>query len=124
MNVLNIFENTFPYTAYADDTKFFLKGKKSVVELMKTFDIFSIFSGLKPNKSKCKMACLGALKGIKLALCGVECIDPMFNAIKILGVYYSYDKNFENEENFLYKSSSKKLKTFKALENAKLIYCR
>ena len=25
----------------------------------------------------------------------------MFNAIKILGVYYSYDKNFENQENFI-----------------------
>ena len=25
----------------------------------------------------------------------------MFNIIKILGVYYSYDKNFENQENFI-----------------------
>ena len=31
----------------------------------------------------------------------MECIDLMFNAIKILGVYYSYDKNFENQENFI-----------------------
>ena len=59
---------------------------------MKTFDIFSTFSGLKPNKSKCEIAGLGALKGVKLALCRMECIDLMFNAIKILGVYYSYDK--------------------------------
>ena len=98
---LNIFENTFLYTAYADDTTFFLKDKKSVKELMKTFDIFSTFSGLKPNKSKCEIAGLGALKGVKLALCGMECIDLMFNAIKILGVYYSHDKNFENQENFI-----------------------
>ena len=41
MNGLNIFENTFLYTAYADDTTFFLKEEKSVIELMKTFDIFS-----------------------------------------------------------------------------------
>ena len=27
--------------------------------------------------------------------------DVMFNAIKILGVYYSYDKNFEDQENFI-----------------------
>ena len=98
---LNIFENTFLYTAYADDTTFFLKDKKSVKELMKTFDIFSTFFGLKPNKSKCEIAGLGALKGVKLALCGMECIDLMFNAIKILGVYYSHDKNFENQENFI-----------------------
>ena len=68
---------------------------------MKTFDIFSTFSGLKPNKSKCEIAGLGALKRVKLALFGMECIDLMFNAIKILGVYYSYDKNFENEENLI-----------------------
>ena len=50
---LNIFGKTFLYTACADDTTFFLKGKKSGIQLMKTFDIFSTFSGLKPNKSKC-----------------------------------------------------------------------
>ena len=31
---------------------------------MKTFDIFSTFSGLKPNKSKFEIADLGALKGV------------------------------------------------------------
>ena len=31
----------------------------------------------------------------------MECIDLMFNAIKILGVYHSYDKNFENQGNFI-----------------------
>ena len=25
----------------------------------------------------------------------------MFNSFKILGVYYTYDKNFENQENFI-----------------------
>ena len=101
----DIFENTFLYTAYADDTTFFLKDEKSVIELMKTFDIFSTFSGLKPNKSKCEIAGLGALKGVKLALCGMECLDLMFNAIKILGVYYSYDQKFRKTGK-LYKYSS------------------
>ena len=96
INGLNIFEKTFLYTAYADDTTFFLKDEKSVIELMKTFDIFSIFSGFKTNKSKCEIAGSIALKGLKLALCGMECIDLMFNAIEILGAYYLYDKNLEN----------------------------
>ena len=48
-NGLNIFEKTFLYTAYVDETSFFPKDEKSVIELMKTFDIFSTFSGLKPN---------------------------------------------------------------------------
>ena len=68
---------------------------------MKTFDIFSIFSGLKRNKSKCEIAGLGCLKGVKFGLCGMECIDLMFNPINILGVYYSHDKSFENQENFV-----------------------
>ena len=72
INGPNIFENIFLYTAYADDATFFLKDEKSVIESMKTFDIFSTFSGLKPNKSKCEIAGLGALKGIKLAFCGME----------------------------------------------------
>ena len=65
INGLNIFENTFLYTAYADDTTFFLKEKKNVIELMKTF--FLTFSGIKPNKSKCQIAGLDALKGVKLS---------------------------------------------------------
>ena len=99
INGLNIFESICLYTVYADHTTFFLKDEKPVIELMKTFDIFSTFSGLKPNKSKWEIAGLGALKGIKLALSGIEFIDLMFNAIKILGVDYSYDKNLENQEN-------------------------
>ena len=31
----------------------------------------------------------------------MECIDLMFNAFKILAIYYSYDKNFENQEIFI-----------------------
>ena len=46
----DIFENTFLYTAYADDTTFFLKDEKSVKELMKTSDIFSTFSDLNQTK--------------------------------------------------------------------------
>ena len=94
INDLNIFENAFLYTEYADDTTFFLKDEKSVIELMKTFDFISTFSGLKPSRSKYKIASIGALIGIKLALYGIECIDLMFSTVKILGVYYSNDKDF------------------------------
>ena len=62
---------------------------------MKTFDIFLIFSGLKPNKSKCKIAGLGCMKGVQLALFRMEYIDLMFHAIKVLEFYYSYDKCFK-----------------------------
>ena len=88
---------------------------------MNTFDIFSTISGLKPNKSKSEIPGLGVLKGVKLALCGMECIDLMFNAIKILGVCNSrYIKNFKNQENFI----NLVLKIEKLLRLWKIIYCR
>ena len=31
----------------------------------------------------------------------MECTDLIFNVIKILGVYYSYDQNLENQDNFI-----------------------
>ena len=59
-----ISKKIFLYKAYADDTTYFLKDEKSVIDLMKTFDIFSTFYGLKPNKNKCEIAGLRALKGV------------------------------------------------------------
>ena len=88
------------YTAYADDTTFFLKNEESVREIMHKLDEFSIFSGLKPNRSKCEIAGIGCLKGVHMALCGMDCIDLTKKSIKILGIHYSYDKHFENDENF------------------------
>ena len=55
-NGFNIFEKAYLYTSFADDPTFFLKDQKSIIELMKSFDIFLTFSGLKPNKNKCKIA--------------------------------------------------------------------
>ena len=42
---LNIFNHTFLYTAYTDDTTFFVKDKESLIEVMKVFHVLSSFSG-------------------------------------------------------------------------------
>ena len=94
-------DHTFLYTAYADDTTFFLKDKESVKEVMNVFDTFPIYSGLKPNKSKCKIAGIGVLKVVPMELCGMECIDLTNSSVKILGIHFSYNKKIENEENFI-----------------------
>ena len=52
--------------------KIFLKDKESLIAVMKVFDIFSSFSGLKPNKSKREVAGIGVLKGAKMVLCGMK----------------------------------------------------
>ena len=43
----------------------------------------------------------GVLKGVKLALCGMECVNLSNDVIKILGICYSFDKKLENEKSFL-----------------------
>ena len=97
---LELFNHTFLYTAYADDTTFFLKNKESVLEVMKTFQMFSEYSGLRLNTTKCEIAGLGVLKGVKTLLCGMVCIDLTKETIKILGIHYSYNKHIQVEKNF------------------------
>ena len=67
---------------------------------MDIFDTFSKFSVLKPNKIKCEIAGVGALKGVQVALCGMRCIDLVSNTVKIVGLYYSYNEKLEIQENF------------------------
>ena len=59
---LRIFEHGFLYTAYANDTTLFIKDQTSVIEILKVFDQISNISGLNPNKSKCEITGIGALK--------------------------------------------------------------
>ena len=100
IEVLNIFNHNFLYTVYADDTTFFIKNTNSATEIVKTLDNCSLFSGLK-IKTKCEIAGIGVLKVVKLALCGMKCVNLNNDVIKILGICCSYDKKLENEKNFL-----------------------
>ena len=52
---LNIFKHEFLYTAYADDTTFFLKDRNSVIKLMNELNIFSNISELKPIRQNVKL---------------------------------------------------------------------
>ena len=66
---ITIFNHTFLYTAFADDLTFFLNDLLSVKNLVDTFKVFSLFSGLNANFSKCEIAGLGSLKGVLEAVC-------------------------------------------------------
>ena len=83
------------------DTTFSLQNEKSATEVLNNFNIMSQFFGLRINKSKCEVAETGVMKRVKVALCGVECVNLLTNAIKILVIYFSYNKKLENEKNFL-----------------------
>ena len=62
INVIDLYDYSFLFTAYADDSTFLLKDIASVRILADTFKVFSCFSGLKPNINKCETAGLGTLK--------------------------------------------------------------
>ena len=68
---LNIFKHEFLYTDYTDDTTVFLKDRSFIIELMNELNIFSNFSGLKSNKTKCEIAGIDVLNGVQVALCSV-----------------------------------------------------
>ena len=97
---ISIFDHCFLYTAYADDTTFFLKNTESISQLVKTFQFFTKFSGLKPNFKKCEIAGIGVLKSVDVAVCGMKCIDLAKETIKIIGIHFSYNKVLEKERNF------------------------
>ena len=79
--------------------RFSLENKESIEELVKAFTLFSSFSGLKPTLSKCEIWGLGPLKGVEMAVCGMQSVDLTRDAIKILGIYFSYNINLINQKN-------------------------
>ena len=79
---------------------YFLKDRNSIIELISELNIFSNFSGLKPNKTKCEIANIGVLNGVEMALCGMKYVNLNNKTAKILGVHFSYDKNIDQDKNF------------------------
>ena len=80
---------------------FFLKNEESVTEVIKTFNKLSPFSGFKVNNVKCKIADFDVKKGIKMTLCGMDCIHLTEDEIKILGICFSYNKKLKQKKKFM-----------------------
>ena len=71
------------------------------MNLIDTFTVFSLFSGLKANFSKCEIAGLGSLKRILEAVCGLKSINLTTDTIKILDVHFSNNNTLKVQNNFL-----------------------
>ena len=69
--------------------------------MVEIFNAFSLYSRLKSNLTKCEIAGIEALKGVQVEVCGMRCIDLYNEAIKILGIYFSYNSRIK--ECFKYK---------------------
>ena len=87
---INIFNHECLYSAYVDDTMFFLKN----------FLNFLKFSGLRPNLHIYAIAGIGVLKNVNVALCCMKSINLTKENIKVLGVHISYYKKVLDDLNF------------------------
>ena len=97
---IEMFEYCYLYTAYADDKTFFLKDENSIVHLSEKLKLFSVFSALKPNTTKCEVAGIDVLKAVQVTVCGMKCTDLRNETIKILGVYFSYNQKIKDDKDF------------------------
>ena len=43
---------------------------------------------------------MGPLEGVEMAVCGMQSVDLTRDAIKVLGVYFSYNINLMNQKNY------------------------
>ena len=68
--------------------------------LVETFKEISWFSGLKPNITKRGIAGLGPLKGVLEAFCCLKTVELTNDAVKILGINFSYHNEIKTEQNF------------------------
>ena len=50
--------------------------------------------------SNCEIAGIGSLKRVEIAVCGMKNIDLTIDAVKIIGISFSYNKAIQNELNF------------------------
>ena len=79
----------FLYSAYADDTTFFVGDLDSASEIFKVFDTFSIYFGLKPNMKKMRNSRYWETER------GVNSIDLAQETIKILGLHGFFKRRFK-----------------------------
>ena len=91
----------FNIVAYADDATAFVNDLESARLLIKTFGIFSKYSGLKLNESKTIICGIGVKRGVEVALCGMQSVNLLTESVKILGIFFSYDDEIMKEKNFI-----------------------
>ena len=91
----------FDIVAYADDATAFVNDLESARLLLKTFGIFSKYSGLRLNESKTVICGIGVKRGVEVALCGLKSVNLVTSSVKILGIFFSYNEEIMKEKNFV-----------------------
>ena len=60
------------YSRLVPTIQAFSSNKESLIDIINVIDCFSLFSGVKSMHLRCEIACIGSLKGVSLALCGMD----------------------------------------------------
>merc|ERR1712015_50922 len=79
---LEICGHFFNIIAYADDATAFVNDLESARLLIKTFGIFSKYSGLKLNESKTIICGIGVKRGVEVALCEMQSVNLLTESLK------------------------------------------
>ena len=87
------------YTAYADDTTFFLKDTISIENMVDIF-LFLAHLWFKTKLIKWEITGIGLLKEVQVTVCGVHCVDLNNDTLKILGTKLFYNKNLKQKKTF------------------------
>ena len=53
---------------------------------------------LRHTMLKCEVAGIGSLKRVKIAVCGIKCIDLTTETIKILRVHFTYNQKLKTQK--------------------------
>ena len=114
---INIFDNVFLYSAYADDTTFFVSDEDFVMVVMNTLDKFWLLSDLKCNKAKCEIAGISTLKVVSMALSGMGCIELTKKQFKFYVYLLLIVKAFKMKK--LFQACPKNRKSIKIIKNEK-----
>ena len=87
-------------SAFADDTTFIIEDVHFVYRVLKHMKLYEVFSSLRANVDKSEACWIRRLKERtgKPLKCKRLCLQT--DAIKILGIYFSYDKQIANNKNF------------------------
>ena len=101
-NILGIEINghEFKQCVFADDTTCFLHDLDSLSELKKTLTEISKMTSLCVNYQKSEIAWIGSAKKWKLPELGINTLDLNTEALRILGIHFTYNKTLSKQLNF------------------------
>ena len=87
-------------TAYTDDTTFLVRDLASLERLLKIMKEFEKFSTLSANVEKCEACWIGKAKENESRPIKYKWASLTKKSVKILGIFFSYDKRLVEKYNF------------------------